>query len=80
MKNVVFWDVTPCGTWRYVPPKRRFLQEPHGVTSQNTEFPSNKNRSGELSSKPRAAVARRRFGNSEEREYTPLEADNRGHR
>jgi hypothetical protein len=23
---------------RYVPPKRRFLQEPHGVTSQKTPF------------------------------------------
>jgi hypothetical protein len=23
---------------RYVPPERRFLQEPHGVTSQNTTF------------------------------------------
>jgi hypothetical protein len=23
---------------RYVPPKRRFLQEPHGLTSQNTTF------------------------------------------
>jgi hypothetical protein len=22
----------------YVPPKRRFLQEPHGVTSQKTQF------------------------------------------
>jgi hypothetical protein len=52
MKNGVFWDVTPCdscknrrfegtflSSWwrrRQVPPKRRFLQEPHGVTSQNT--------------------------------------------
>jgi hypothetical protein len=24
--------------WVYVPPKRRFLQEPHGVTSQETAF------------------------------------------
>jgi hypothetical protein len=23
---------------RYIPPKRRFLQEPHGVTSQKTAF------------------------------------------
>jgi hypothetical protein len=23
---------------RYVPPKRRFLQQPHGVTSQKTPF------------------------------------------
>jgi hypothetical protein len=91
MKNAVFWDVTPCGSWKidvsdelspYIirvtrigelgitlavtssgrtqrllvvanlvpsspilialmmgalhPPKRRFLQEPHGVTSQKT--------------------------------------------
>jgi hypothetical protein len=28
MKNAVFWDVAPCGSW--------FLQEPHGVTSQKT--------------------------------------------
>jgi hypothetical protein len=53
MKNGVFWVVTPCGssknrrfggTWRLlhqgdkVPPKRRFLQEPHGVTTQKTPF------------------------------------------
>jgi hypothetical protein len=75
MKNVVFWDVTPCGSCNnrrflsqfvflrsesrllvtanvvpsspilvtlmkkaQVPPKRRFLQEPHGVTSQKTPF------------------------------------------
>jgi hypothetical protein len=25
-------------TWRQVPPKRQFLQEPHGVTSQKTPF------------------------------------------
>jgi hypothetical protein len=24
--------------WRYVPPKSRFVQEPHGVTSQKTAF------------------------------------------
>jgi hypothetical protein len=33
MRNCVFWDVTPC-----VPPKRRFLQDPHGITSQKTPF------------------------------------------
>jgi hypothetical protein len=47
MKNGVFWDITPCGscrnrrfegTWRQFPSKRRFLQEPHGVTSQKTPF------------------------------------------
>jgi hypothetical protein len=27
MKNGVFWDVTPCGSC---------IQEPHGVTSQNS--------------------------------------------
>jgi hypothetical protein len=29
MKNGVFWDVTPCGS---------FLQESHGVTSQKMPF------------------------------------------
>jgi hypothetical protein len=76
VKNSVFWDVKPCGSfkyrcfrrtlclhhqgdrnrlarnsvvpsspilviwwcWRYIPTKRRFLQEPQGVTSQKTEF------------------------------------------
>jgi hypothetical protein len=52
MKNGVFWVVTPCGscknrrfggTWRLLHqgeknPKRRFLQEPHGVTTQKTPF------------------------------------------
>jgi hypothetical protein len=49
LKSGVFWAVTPCGscknrcfggTWRrrYVPPKRHFLQEPHGITSQKTPF------------------------------------------
>jgi hypothetical protein len=41
MKNGVFWDVTPCDSCknrRQVPPKRRFLQEPHGVTTQKTSF------------------------------------------
>jgi hypothetical protein len=28
----------PLWWWRYVPLKRRFLQEPHGVTSQKTPF------------------------------------------
>jgi hypothetical protein len=37
MKNAVFWDVTLCGSLRMdVPPKRRFIQEPQGVTSQKT--------------------------------------------
>jgi hypothetical protein len=30
MKNAVFWDVTPFDSW--------FLQEPHDVTSQKTQF------------------------------------------
>jgi hypothetical protein len=49
MKNGVFWVVRPCGSctnrflspwWRrrQVPPKHRFLQEPHGVTTQKTPF------------------------------------------
>jgi hypothetical protein len=47
MKKGDFWDVTLCGscknrsfgkTRRQVPPKRRFLQEPHGVTTQKTPF------------------------------------------
>jgi hypothetical protein len=44
MKNVVFWDVTPSPILvtlmkeALVPPKRRFLQEEHGVTSQKTPF------------------------------------------
>jgi hypothetical protein len=55
MKNGVFWDVTPCGscknrslggTWRQGPPKRRFLQEPHGVTSQKIPFFKSKFDSG----------------------------------
>jgi hypothetical protein len=36
MQNGVFWDVI-------VPPKRRFLQEPHNVTSQETAFFNKKN-------------------------------------
>jgi hypothetical protein len=33
-------ELGPSPWWRrrYVPPKRRFLQEPHGVTSQKTAF------------------------------------------
>jgi hypothetical protein len=57
MKNEVFEDVTPPGSWRLrltlfvvrcfvspwwwrsrVPPKRRFSQDPHGVTSEKTAF------------------------------------------
>jgi hypothetical protein len=52
MKNGVFWVVTQCGscnkrrfggTWRLLHqgnknPKRWFLQEPHGVTTQKTPF------------------------------------------
>jgi hypothetical protein len=39
MQNGVFWEVTPCG----VRPKRRFLQQPHGVTSHKTPFCDMKN-------------------------------------
>jgi hypothetical protein len=49
MLNAVFWDLTltsflarrflsPWWWRRYIPPKRRFLQEPHNVTSQKTPF------------------------------------------
>jgi hypothetical protein len=39
MKNYVFWNITPCGSCENrVPPKRWFLEEPHGVTSQKTTF------------------------------------------
>jgi hypothetical protein len=40
LKNGVFWVVTPCGSGkkRQVAPKRRFLKEPHGVTTQKTPF------------------------------------------
>jgi hypothetical protein len=40
MKNVVFWDVTPFGSYRYghIPPKYLFLQEPRDVTSQKIAF------------------------------------------
>jgi hypothetical protein len=31
-KNCVFWGVTPCGSFK------NHLQEPHGVTSQKTQF------------------------------------------
>jgi hypothetical protein len=34
MKNGVFWVVTPCGSCK----NRRFLQDPHGVTTQKTQF------------------------------------------
>jgi hypothetical protein len=34
MKNGVFWDVTPRGSCK----KSWFLQEPHGITSQKTQF------------------------------------------
>jgi hypothetical protein len=30
-KNGIFWDVMPCGSYK-------FLQEPHGVTSQKMPF------------------------------------------
>jgi hypothetical protein len=30
--------LSPWWRWRYVPPKRRFLQEPHGVISENSPF------------------------------------------
>jgi hypothetical protein len=33
MKNAVFWNVKPCGS-----EERQFLQEPHGVTAQETAF------------------------------------------
>jgi hypothetical protein len=39
LKNTVFWDVSP---WTLAttdrPLTRRFLQQPHGVTSQKTAF------------------------------------------
>jgi hypothetical protein len=39
MKNAVFWDVTRVVLVKtYVPPKRLFLQKPHGVTSQKAAF------------------------------------------
>jgi hypothetical protein len=31
-------DMSPWWRRRQVPPKRRFLQEPHGVTTQKTPF------------------------------------------
>jgi hypothetical protein len=38
-RNTKFTDSSsPLWRRRYVPPKRRFLQEPHGVTSQKTSF------------------------------------------
>jgi hypothetical protein len=41
MKNAVFWDVAPCRSCvmeAILPPKRRFTQDLHGATSQNTAF------------------------------------------
>jgi hypothetical protein len=38
MKNAVFWDVMPCLVRTDVSEERRFLQEPHGITSQKTAF------------------------------------------
>jgi hypothetical protein len=45
LKNTIFWDMmTSCGScnnqhFEGIPPKTRFLQEPHGVIiSQNTAF------------------------------------------
>jgi hypothetical protein len=35
---LVHWFLSPWWRRRYVTPKRRFLQEPHGVTSQKTQF------------------------------------------
>jgi hypothetical protein len=35
---LVHWFLSPWWRWRQVPPKRRFLQEPHGVTTQKTPF------------------------------------------
>jgi hypothetical protein len=35
---LVFWLFSPLRWRRYVPPKRLFLQETHGVKSQNTTF------------------------------------------
>jgi hypothetical protein len=34
----VHWFMSPWWLRRYVPPKHRFLQEKHGVTSQKTAF------------------------------------------
>jgi hypothetical protein len=39
MKNAVFWDIMPCGSCKNrLSEERRFLEEPHGVTSQKTAF------------------------------------------
>jgi hypothetical protein len=35
LKNGVFWDITPCGSCKN---RHRFVQEPHGVTSQKASF------------------------------------------
>jgi hypothetical protein len=43
-KSGVYWDVTPCDLVRtdvleaLCNPESRFLQKPHGVTSQKTAF------------------------------------------
>jgi hypothetical protein len=37
-KFLVLRFLSPWWWKRYVPPKRRFLQDPHGVTSQKTQF------------------------------------------
>jgi hypothetical protein len=39
MRNAVFWDVAPCALFLIpegFPPKRRFILNPHGATSQKT--------------------------------------------
>jgi hypothetical protein len=42
IKNAVFWDVTPCGSFKTrISSKTSFLQEPHGVTCQKTSFFNN---------------------------------------
>jgi hypothetical protein len=45
MKNTIFWDVTPCRSYknrcswrRYISRKRRFLQDPDSVTLQKAVF------------------------------------------
>jgi hypothetical protein len=38
---LVHWFLSPWWRRRYVPAKRRFLQEPHGVTSQKIPFSTN---------------------------------------
>jgi hypothetical protein len=36
--SLVHWFLSPRWRWGQVSPKRRFLQAPHGVTSQKTPF------------------------------------------